>query len=64
MFITSALRTALYTVAPVTFTANSASTTSVNQSTSTLEIGRFKLANMDLSSETRDLKFQTITLRQ
>lgn len=62
-FVTSTLRTATYTVAPVTFTALWSST-SANQSASALELGKFTLANNDVSSETRDVKLQTITLRQ
>ena len=62
-FVTSTLRTATYTVAPVTFTALGSST-SVNQTTSALELGKFTLANNDVSSETRDVKLQTLTLRQ
>ncbi|MDD2908049.1 MAG: S-layer homology domain-containing protein [Candidatus Gracilibacteria bacterium] len=62
-FVTSALRTATYTVAPVTFNAEG-TTVSVNQSADAIEIGKFKLTNEDTSNETRDLKFQTVTLRQ
>lgn len=63
-FVTSTLRTATYTVAPSNFDAFAIGATSVNQTADALEIGRFKIENKDISSETRDLDFQTITLRQ
>lgn len=63
-FVTSTLRTATYTVAPSDFDAMAIGATSVNQTADALEIGRFKITNQDVSNETRDLDFQTITLRQ
>ncbi|MDD5769333.1 MAG: S-layer homology domain-containing protein [Candidatus Gracilibacteria bacterium] len=62
-FVTNVLRTATYTVAPVTFAKGGANTT-YNQSNDMVELGRFTLENKDTSSETRDVKFQSITLRQ
>lgn len=61
-FVTSVLRTATYTVAPVTFDKGGANTT-YNQSADSVELGRFTLYNGDTSSETRDVRFQTVTLR-
>lgn len=63
-FSTNSLRTATYTVAPVTFNAVSGLNTSISQSAEALELGRFTIANNDTSNETRDVKLQTITLRQ
>ncbi len=62
-FTTPKLRTADYTVAPVTYNTAGADT-SVNLSTDPVELGRFTLTNMDTSPDTRDVAFQTITLRQ
>lgn len=62
-FTTNSLRTASYTVAPVTFNVSGSNTTA-NQSSDAVELARFTLANNDASSETRDVKFQSITLRQ
>lgn len=62
-FVTSTLRTATYTVAPVTFDKGGATST-YNQSVDAVELGRFTVQNKDLSSETRDVAFQTVTLRQ
>ncbi len=62
-FVTPALRTTSYTVAPVTID-NSGSGLTTNLTTDFVELGRFTVANNDGSSETRDVKFQTITLRQ
>lgn len=62
-FVTNALRTATYTVAPADFN-RAGSSISVNQSNDLVELGRFTIQNMDTSSETRDLKFQSVTLRQ
>jgi hypothetical protein len=62
-FVTSTLRTANYTVAPVTFDKSGANAT-YNQSADAVELGRFTLVNEDKSSETRDVTFQNVTLRQ
>ncbi len=62
-FTTNTLRTASYTVAPVTFTPI-VTGASYNQSSDLIELGRFTVANNDASSETRDVNFQNITLRQ
>ncbi len=61
-FVTSALRTALYTVAPVTFNVTGAGITS-NQSADAVELGRFTVRNEDQSSETRDVLLQSVSLR-
>lgn len=63
MFTTSALRTASYTVAPIDFESSGAGSI-YNQSEDYVELGRFRVANRDTSSETRDVTFQSITLRQ
>lgn len=62
-FVTSTLRSATYTVAPVTFNVSGAGT-EYNQSNDLVELGRFTVENKDTSSETRDVLFQSITLRQ
>ncbi len=62
-FTTAALRTASYTVAPVDFSVQWAPST-YNQSEDYVELGRFRVQNNDTSSETRDVNFQSITLRQ
>lgn len=62
-FTTNTLRTATYTVAPSYLNAVG-TPTSISQTTELIEIGKFTLANNDTSNETRDLKFQTVTLRQ
>lgn len=62
-FVTSTLRTATYTVAPVTFNVSGAGT-EYNQSNDLVELGRFTVENKDTSSETRDVMFQNITFRQ
>lgn len=62
-FVTNTLRTATYTVAPVTFASGSTDTT-YNQSDDLVELGRFTLVNGDTDPETRDVKFQSVTLRQ
>lgn len=62
-FVTNALRTATYTVAPAEFRKSGSSIT-VNQSDDLIELWRFTIQNNDTSSETRDLKFQSVTLRQ
>jgi len=62
-FTTPKLRTANYTVAPVTFDKASSSN-SYNATAEALEVGAFKLTNNDASSETRDVKFQSISFRQ
>lgn len=62
-FNTNTLRTADYTVAPTDFD-KSGSNTTYNQSDDLVELGRFTVANKDTESETRDVKFQSITLRQ
>lgn len=61
-FTTNTLRTASYVVAPADFD-KSGSNTTYNQSDDLLELGRFTLANKDTQSETRDIKFQSVTLR-
>jgi hypothetical protein len=61
-FTTAALRTATYVVAPVEFTAAGTDST-YNQGDEYVELGNFRLANMDPSSETRDVLFQSVTLR-
>lgn len=63
-FITNTLRTANYTVAPVTFTAVTGLNSSVTQISDAIELARFTIENKDLSSETRDVQVQSITLRQ
>jgi hypothetical protein len=62
-FTTPVLRTAEYSVAPVTV-ATTGSSLSVNQSADVIELGRFTVANNDVSSETRDVRLQSIMLRQ
>ncbi|MEI6672486.1 MAG: S-layer homology domain-containing protein [bacterium] len=62
-FTTPVLRTASYTVAPVTVSAASADA-QYNVTADAIEVGAFKLQNLDTSSEIRDVKFQSITLRQ
>ena len=62
-FMTPKLTTTEYTVAPVTIASlNNGSTNNVSEYG--LELGAFKLTNGDTSSETRDLNFKSITLRQ
>lgn len=62
-FVTNPLRTATYTVAASDF-SKAGSSISLNQSNDLIEVGRFTIQNQDTSSETRDLKFQSVTLRQ
>lgn len=62
-FTTNTLRTAAYTVAPITFDRAGGNLT-VNQSNDAIELGRFTVVNNDSSNETRDVKVQSITLRQ
>ena len=62
-FTTPVLRTASYTVAPVTVDKASADA-QYNVTADAVEVGAFKLQNLDTSSEIRDVKFQSITLRQ
>jgi hypothetical protein len=62
-FTTNTLRSATYTVAPVDFTAVGTNNT-VSQTSDALELGRFKIKNNDATSETRDVSFQSVTLKQ
>ncbi|MDR0771931.1 MAG: hypothetical protein LBF15_02525 [Candidatus Peribacteria bacterium] len=61
-FTTAALRTAEYTVAPVQFQSAGAATT-YNQSDDYIELGSFRLMNLNSAPETRDILFQSVTLR-
>lgn len=62
-FTTPKLRTAKYTVAPITIAMASTGST-YNASTDAVELGAFSIANNDTSSETRDVEFKSIALRQ
>ncbi|NOZ44933.1 MAG: hypothetical protein GXP45_07490, partial [bacterium] len=62
-FVTPRLRTTNYEVAPTTIASLSNGSTN-NVSEYGLELGAFKLTNGDTSSETKDLRFKSITLRQ
>ena len=62
-FTTAKLRTADYTVAPVS--VDMASTGGIfNVQADPQEVGAFKLTNNYVGSDTRDVEFQSITLRQ
>lgn len=62
-FTTPKLRTAKYTVAPVTVAVASTGST-YNVTTDAVELGAFSIANNDASSETRDVEFKSIAVRQ
>jgi len=64
-FTTASLRTADYTVVETRFNRVGSSTT-YNQSNDVVELGRFTLQNFKPSwvNETRDIAFETVTLRQ
>ncbi len=62
-FTTPKLRTANYTVAPVKVTVASAGA-SYTDLTNKLELGALTLQNNDISADTRDVAFDSITLRQ
>lgn len=62
-FVTPTLRTASYTVAASTFTAQGSAQT-YNASSDAVELAKFTIANADVASDTRDLKFQSIALYQ
>ncbi len=63
VFMTPKLTTATYTVAPAV--VNKQGTTSTyTDLTSAVELGKFTVKNDDTSSETRDIDFKSVTLRQ
>jgi len=62
-FTTPKLRTAKYTVAPITIALASTGST-YNAATDAVELGAFTIANNDASSETRDVEFKSIAVRQ
>ena len=62
-FTTPTLRTAQYTVAPIDLTKTSVGSTYTDIS-SKVELGAFSIQNNDTSSDTRDVAFESITLRQ
>jgi len=62
-FTTPALRVTSYTVAASTFTAQT-SGQSYNASSDAVEFAKFTIANTDLATDTRDLKFQSVVLYQ
>ncbi len=62
-FTTNALRTANYSVATATIT-NNGSNLSYNASADAVEFAKFTIANTDTNSDTRDIKFQSVTLYQ
>ena len=63
-FTTPKLRTANYTVAPVEVDNYAADAGTFNVDTNAQEIGAFKMTNNYAGSDTRDVDFQSITLRQ
>jgi len=63
MFTTPLLSTATYTVASARVTAFTTNASYTDLSTA-VELGKFSVKNGDTSSETRDMTFQSITLRQ
>ncbi|MDD3303138.1 MAG: hypothetical protein PHN31_06295 [Candidatus Gracilibacteria bacterium] len=62
-FVTPKLSTASYTVAPVVFGSGGTNLEYTDLS-SAVELGKFTVQNADESSDTRDILFQNITLRQ
>ena len=62
-FTTPTLRTAQYTVAPIDVTKTSAGSSYTDMS-SKVELGAFTIENKDQSPDTRDVSFDSITLRQ
>ncbi len=62
-FVTPALRITNYTVAASTFTAGG-SAQSYNASSDAVELFKVTVANTDVASDTRDLKFQSVVLYQ
>jgi len=63
-FVTPVLRTADYTVAGATITAQNTSGNTYSASNDKVELGKFTVANTDADSETRDETFQTVMLYQ
>jgi hypothetical protein len=62
-FTTPTLRTASYVVAASTFTAQTSGQL-YNASSDSVELAKFTVANTDVASDTRDLKFQSVVLYQ
>ena len=63
-FTTPKLRTADYTVAPVSVDAYTSNAGAFNVQPDAQEVAAFKVANNYTGSDTRDVAFQSITLRQ
>ena len=62
-FVTPKLTTATYTVAPAVV-AKLGSTATYTDLSTAVELGKFSVKNNDATAETRDISFQSVTLRQ